>query len=259
MQVSLLMREKEFERSAMSEKVAAMEKMLKDREQGNSQRSGELNQLLNELRSTQEKAVAFQQERDRVMLALKQKQMETTAVQTELQHVKDREQRLKLELDRLRNHLLEIEDSYTREALAAEDREAELRRRVTLLDDRLATSSSQVESTSHQASLQVESLQEQLSGTVRQRDEALTQLGAARDQVNQYVVSLSNLQMVIEQFQQGKTSGGLSFSPAPCAVMRVDYFCIYGCSQEMAFPMLLYGCSQVMAIPMLLLCGCSQE
>ncbi|XP_055718433.1 thyroid receptor-interacting protein 11-like isoform X2 [Salvelinus fontinalis] len=202
MQVSLLMREKEFERSAVSEKAAAMEKMLKDREQGNSQRSGELNQLLNELRSMQEKAVAFQQERDQVMLALKQKQMETTAVQTELQHVKDREQRLKLELDRLRNHLLEIEDTYTREALAAEDREAELRRRVTLLDDRLATSSSQVESTSHQASLQVESLQEQLSGTVRQRDEALTQLRAARDQVNQYAVSLSNLQVVIEQFQQ---------------------------------------------------------
>ncbi|XP_071000983.1 thyroid receptor-interacting protein 11-like, partial [Oncorhynchus clarkii lewisi] len=202
MQVSLLMREKEFERSAMSEKAAAMEKMLKDREQGNSQKSGELNQLLNELRSMQEKAVAFQQERDQVMLALKQKQMETTAVQTELQHVKDREQRLKLELDRLRNHLLEIEESYTREVLAAEDREAELRKRVTLLDDRLATSSSQVESTSHQASLQVESLQEQLSGTVRQRDEALTQLRAARDQVNQYAVSLSNLQMVLEQFQQ---------------------------------------------------------
>ncbi|XP_031643537.1 thyroid receptor-interacting protein 11 [Oncorhynchus kisutch] len=202
MQVSLLMREKEFERSAMSEKAAAMEKMLKDREQGNSQKSGELNQLLNELRSMQEKAVAFQQERDQVMLALKQKQMETTAVQTELQHVKDREQRLKLELDRLRNHLLEIEESYTREVLAAEDREAELRKRVTLLDDRLATSSSQVESTSHQASLQVESLQEQLSGTVRQRDEALTQLRAARDQVNQYAMSLSNLQMVLEQFQQ---------------------------------------------------------
>lgn len=112
----------------------------------------------------------FQQERDQVMMALKQKQMETTAVQAEvgeeqhllafpgpsagtlmlsfpsqLQHVRDKEQRLNLELERLRNHLLEIEDSYTREALAAEDRETELRRRVALLDDKLATSSSAVE------------------------------------------------------------------------------------------------------------------
>lgn len=64
----------------------------------------------------------------------------------QLQHVRDKEHRLNLELERLRNHLLEIEDSYTREALAAEDRETELRRKVALLDERLATSSSAVES-----------------------------------------------------------------------------------------------------------------
>ncbi|KAM6960712.1 thyroid receptor-interacting protein 11 [Aplochiton taeniatus] len=199
MQVSLLLREKEFERSSMSEKAEAMEKMLKDKEQG---KSGELNQLLNEMRSMQGKAVAFQQERDQLMLALKQKQMETTAVQSELQHMKDKEQRSKLELDRLRNHLLDIEDSYTREAMAAEDREADLRKRVALLDDRLATSSSAVENASQQASLQVESLQEQLNGVVRQRDDAVIQLHTSQEQVNQYAVSLTNLQMVLEQFQQ---------------------------------------------------------
>ncbi|XP_028994653.1 thyroid receptor-interacting protein 11 isoform X2 [Betta splendens] len=199
MQVSLLLREKEFELSAMSEKSATVERMLKDKEQG---KSGELNQLLNELKSMQEKAVAFQHERDQVMMALKQKQMETTAVQAELQHTRDKEQRLNLELQRLRNHLLEIEDSYTREALAAEDRETELRRRVATLDERLATSSSAVENASQQASMQVESLQEQLSGAVRQRDGALAQLRTSQEQVQQYAVSLSNLQMVLEQFQQ---------------------------------------------------------
>ncbi|XP_034713445.1 thyroid receptor-interacting protein 11 [Etheostoma cragini] len=199
MQVSLLLREKEFELSAVSEKSATVERMLKDKEQG---KSGELNQLLNELKSMQEKAVAFQQERDQVMMALKQKQMETTAIQSELQHVRDKEQRLNLELERLRNHLLEIEDSYTREALGAEDRETELRRRVALLDEKLATSSSAVENASQQASMQVESLQEQLSGVVKQRDEALIHLRTSQEQVNQYAVSLSNLQMVLEQFQQ---------------------------------------------------------
>uniref|UniRef100_A0A674PNM8 Thyroid hormone receptor interactor 11 n=1 Tax=Takifugu rubripes TaxID=31033 RepID=A0A674PNM8_TAKRU len=199
MQVSLLLREKEFELSAISEKAATVEKMLKDREQG---KSGELNQLLNEMKSMQEKAVLFQQERDQVMMALKQKQMETTALQTELQHMRDKEQRLNLELERLRNHLLEIEDSYTREALAAEDRETELRRRVALLDNKLATSSNAVENASQQASMQVESLQEQLMGVMKQRDDALAHLRTSQEQVNQYAVSLSNLQMVLEQFQQ---------------------------------------------------------
>uniref|UniRef100_A0AAY4DPT1 GRIP domain-containing protein n=1 Tax=Denticeps clupeoides TaxID=299321 RepID=A0AAY4DPT1_9TELE len=199
MQVSLLLKEKEFEWRAVSEKAAAMEQMLKDRDQG---KTGELNQLLNEVKSMQEKAVAFQQERDQVMMALKQKQMETSALQSELQHLKDKEQRLKLELERLRNHLLEVEDSYTREALGAEDREAELRHRVALLEEKLASSSSAVENASQQASLQVESLQEQLNGAVRQRDDALLKLRAADEQVKQYAVSLSNLQMVLEQFQQ---------------------------------------------------------
>lgn len=36
------------------------------------------------MKSMQEKALVFQQERDQVMMALKQKQMETTAVQTEV-------------------------------------------------------------------------------------------------------------------------------------------------------------------------------
>ncbi|XP_037342223.2 thyroid receptor-interacting protein 11 [Pungitius pungitius] len=199
MQVSLLLREKEFELSAVSEKSATVERMLKDKEQG---KSGELNQLLNELKSMQEKAFAFQQERDQMMMALKQKQMETTAVHTELQHVRDKEQRLNLELDRLRNHLMEIEDSYTREAVSAEDRETELRRRVALLEEKLATSSSAVENASQQASMQVESLQEQLTGVVKQRDETLIRLRTSQEQVNQYAVSLSNLQMVLEQFQQ---------------------------------------------------------
>lgn len=64
---------------------------------------------------------------------------------SQLHHMRDKEQRLNLELERLRNHLLEIEDSYTREALAAEDRETELRRRVAMLDQKLATSSNAVE------------------------------------------------------------------------------------------------------------------
>lgn len=45
---------------------------------------GELNHLLNEVKSMQEKAILFQHERDQVMLALKQKQMESVALQNEV-------------------------------------------------------------------------------------------------------------------------------------------------------------------------------
>ncbi|XP_029453668.1 thyroid receptor-interacting protein 11 [Rhinatrema bivittatum] len=199
MQFSVMLREKEFEAHAMKEKASALEQLLKEREQG---KTGELNRLLNEVQSMQEKALLFQQERDQVMVALKQKQMESTALQNEVQHLRDKEQRLNQELERLRNHLIEMEDSYTREALAAEDREAELRRKNTVLEERLVSSCTAVENASHQASLQVESLQEQLSLVSRKRDDALLQLNLSQEQVKQYALSLANLQMVLEQFQQ---------------------------------------------------------
>lgn len=68
--------------------------------------------------------------------------------------------------------------------------------------------------------MQVESLQEQLNGVVKQRDDALVHLRTSQEQVNQYAVSLSNLQMVLEQFQQGKSdpvtcSSRVYFSTTP--------------------------------------------
>ncbi|NXU54213.1 TRIPB protein, partial [Turnix velox] len=199
MQFSMMLKEKEFESHSMKEKALAFEKLLKEKEQG---KTGELNQLLNEVKSMQEKAVAFQQERDRVLVALKQKQMESCAQQSEIQHLHEKEQRLNQELERLRNHLLEMEDSYTREAVAAEDREVKLRKKVSVLEEKLASSSTAVENASHQASLQVESLQEQLNLVSKQRDETVMQLTISQDQVKQYALSLANLQMVLEQFQQ---------------------------------------------------------
>lgn len=66
-------KEKELEYVAMTEKALALEQLLKEKEQGKTE---ELNQLLHAVTSMQEKTVMFQQERNEVMLAIKQKQME---------------------------------------------------------------------------------------------------------------------------------------------------------------------------------------
>jgi len=46
------------------------------------------------------------------------------------------------ECDRLRGHLVQIEDSYTREALEAEDREKQLRNKLIAVEEKVLTSSS---------------------------------------------------------------------------------------------------------------------
>jgi hypothetical protein len=72
----------------MKEKDLAFVQLLKEKEQGVA---GELNQLLNTVKSMQEKTIAFQQERDQVMLALKQKQVENSTLQNEVHHLHNKE------------------------------------------------------------------------------------------------------------------------------------------------------------------------
>ena len=50
---------------------------------------------------------------------------------------------------------------------------------------------------------QVENLQIQLHALAEQRDNALFQLSSAQETISSYASSLSNLQMVLEQFQAG--------------------------------------------------------
>ena len=52
---------------------------------------------------------------------------------------------------------------------------------------------------------QLENLQIQLHALAEQRDSALFQLSSAQETVTSYANSLSNLQMVLEQFQAGNT------------------------------------------------------
>ncbi|KAK2095634.1 Thyroid receptor-interacting protein 11 [Saguinus oedipus] len=53
-----------------------------------------------------------------------------------------------------------------------------------------------------QPSVQVESLQEQLNVVSKQRDGSVLQLSASQEEVKQYAVSLGNLQMALQHFQQ---------------------------------------------------------
>ncbi|XP_077651247.1 thyroid receptor-interacting protein 11-like [Urocitellus parryii] len=184
---SVRLGEKELECESMKEKALAFEQLLQEK-----------SQLSNAVAKMQEKTVIFQQERDQVIVALKQVQMENSTLRQEVQEFRDKELRLNRELERLRSHLLESEESYTQDILAAEDQEMKLRKEVTLLEEKLVSSSK----ASHQASLQIESLQEQLRLVSQQRDENALQLSISQARVRQYALSSTNLQRVLEHFQE---------------------------------------------------------
>uniref|UniRef100_A0A8C9QF28 GRIP domain-containing protein n=1 Tax=Spermophilus dauricus TaxID=99837 RepID=A0A8C9QF28_SPEDA len=150
---SVILLEQEYECQSMKEQALAFEQLLLEKENG---KAGDFSQLLRALESMQEKTILFQtilfqQERDQVTLSLKHQQMANRTLEREVQHLRDKELHLKQEVQSLRSHFLESEDSYSQEIWAAEKREMNLREKVTLLEEKLLSSSN----ASHQASVQV--------------------------------------------------------------------------------------------------------
>ncbi|XP_014663145.1 PREDICTED: thyroid receptor-interacting protein 11-like [Priapulus caudatus] len=199
----MAMQEKDFELKALQEKVATLTELLQQTE-GAGSTADNVQQLLAESERMQAQAQTFQHERDQVMLALKQRQVETGQLQSQVRSLSERERKLQAELERLREHLLQVEQSYTEEALQAEGREKDLRNRLAAAETKLTSSSSAAQNVSLQASLQIESLQEQLRVIAEQRDGTAAQLRASQTQAQQHAASLHNLELVLEQFQRDR-------------------------------------------------------
>ncbi|XP_078675803.1 thyroid receptor-interacting protein 11-like isoform X2 [Branchiostoma floridae x Branchiostoma belcheri] len=168
--LTALLQEKELENTGLSERVGVLERLVKEHAQGASHAQT----LMTEAED-------------------KQKQISSLL---------ETKRRLEGEVGRLREHLLQVEDGYTQEALLAEEREKDLRNRLAIAEEKVFSSSSAAESANLQASAQVEDLLGQIRALTAQRDTANLQLSQAQEQIQQYALSLSNLQVIMERFQQ---------------------------------------------------------
>lgn len=72
---------------------------------------------------------------------------------------------------------------------------------------------------------QLESLQLQLHVIAEQRDNALLQLSSAHETISSYATSLSNLQMVLEQFQAGEIADlFVNFGSCRLLCVEISFF-----------------------------------
>ena len=72
----------------------------------------------------------LKRERDEANLKVQDKDRELTELRKEVNAVIEKKRRSAQELDRLRQHLVAVEDGYTNEALLTEERERELRKKL---------------------------------------------------------------------------------------------------------------------------------
>ncbi|XP_012269993.1 thyroid receptor-interacting protein 11 isoform X2 [Orussus abietinus] len=136
--------------------------------------------------------------------ALIQEQSNNRMMQSQLMESQSKETNAAKELERLRAHLMEMEASYTEEALQAEDTRKQLEAKLAQAEERAKNSSTVYTSASIRANQQLETLQQQMALIVKQRDDIQGKLAVAEDKVLSHTASLTNLQLVLEQFQRDK-------------------------------------------------------
>uniref|UniRef100_A0A915III2 Uncharacterized protein n=1 Tax=Romanomermis culicivorax TaxID=13658 RepID=A0A915III2_ROMCU len=135
----------------------------------------------------------------------------------------DSAQKATKELDRLKIHLVHIENSYTQELVKAEERESNLRQQLTKLEGQLINQSDFRQDQTYKNMLtihfwlvlframlifsqklkdQIVELSQSLEQALDQRDASLTQLSDVQLELEQRQKSVSNLQNVLLQFQK---------------------------------------------------------
>ncbi|XP_012214535.1 thyroid receptor-interacting protein 11 [Linepithema humile] len=141
---------------------------------------------------------------DALEAALLQEQSNNRILQNQLTESQIKEANSAKELERLRTHLVEIESSYTEEALISERNREELEAKLLQAEEKVKSSSTAFTSANIRANQQVETLQQQIALITQQRDQIQAKLSAAEDNIMLQSASLTNLQIVLEQFQQDK-------------------------------------------------------
>lgn len=124
-------------------------------------------------------------------------QTQAEQYQKQVHELQLKEAKLSKELERLRTHLIQMEESYTREALEAESREESLRSRLMKLEEWARVSESAALNATEQASQQVDNLVQQLALTQSQQS-------ALAEELRHSKASLTNLQSVLDHFQTEK-------------------------------------------------------
>ncbi|XP_077283722.1 Golgi microtubule-associated protein [Arctopsyche grandis] len=158
-----------------------------------------------EIEKLQEKNIFLAEKCEILGKNLLQEQTNTKQIIQDKNQIIEKEQTLEKEVERLRRHLLEVEEAHTHELVGAEQRCQELQTCLAVAEEKAKHSNTLYTSNNIRANQEVETLRNQLRLVEKQRDDIQGQLNQSEDRNNKNVAALTNLQCVLEQFQMDKS------------------------------------------------------
>ncbi|XP_043066046.1 thyroid receptor-interacting protein 11 isoform X1 [Drosophila bipectinata] len=199
---------------ALGQEKQELIKALQQKHLENTQYYAEIQRLqpvelqLKELTKEREKLqdqIAFLKEKSDILTTnLLTEQTNQRLLQQQQQEAQEQQATVMRDLERLRAHLLEVEDLHTQETVELQYELEQCRSRQAVLEQEASKSSTAYTSASIRANQQAETLQAQHVLLQQQRDELLTKLGQLEDRELKQQAALTNLQCALEQFQNDK-------------------------------------------------------
>ncbi|XP_054087200.1 thyroid receptor-interacting protein 11 isoform X2 [Zeugodacus cucurbitae] len=163
-----------------------------------------LSELRKDLEKQQDQIKFLKEKSDILTTNLLSEQTNQRLVQQEKAEVEEQNAAIRKDLERLREHLLEIEDLHTQETVEMQRELEETKAKMVALQDDVAKSSTAYTSASIRANQHAETLQAQYAILLQQRDELVNKLSSAEDRESKNQAALCNLQCALEQFQNDK-------------------------------------------------------
>uniref|UniRef100_A0A915B351 GRIP domain-containing protein n=1 Tax=Parascaris univalens TaxID=6257 RepID=A0A915B351_PARUN len=140
---------------------------------------------------------AFIAEREKVAEILKDNTEKIKRLEEEVASCMETRDKATRECQRLREHLLAVEDASTKEAVLAEERETELRRRVRELEAKTEATADTVIQSTNTYQQQISELSNEIDRLKEEKLEALERLHSTEKMLVDAQKALSNLQIVL--------------------------------------------------------------
>ncbi|XP_068157577.1 thyroid receptor-interacting protein 11 isoform X1 [Drosophila tropicalis] len=198
----------------LSQEKAELIKVLQQKHSENTQYYAEIQRLqpfekqLMDLVREREKLndqIAFLKEKSDILTTnLLTEQTNQRLLQQQQLEAKEQQATVQKDLERLREHLLKVEELHTQETVELQRDLEESKSKQAALQQEVSKSSTAYTSASIRANQQAETLQAQHALLQQQRDELLAKLSACEDRELKQLAALTNLQCALEQFQNDK-------------------------------------------------------
>merc|ERR1719508_313191 len=184
--------------------LVSMQGMLEEKTTSNVSQQEQGLKYIGECERLSKELSQMTSERDTAVTQCKARLQEAQDLRREVSSIIEKKKRVEGEVERLRGHLVQVEEGYTVELMEGEDREKELRKRVAQLEDQLRVAthtSSEVSESASQASTQLTAA---LETAASQRDKLSDQLASCQATLRTRNMELRNLQLALEGFQKQK-------------------------------------------------------